>query len=79
MTKSIFHWLTGNRNHHIVMKESTDKKSYWWQIERREHGVSYDVANCPTPGFRTPEAATKNAREFLDGIGADYLEVEGTE
>ena len=79
MTKSIFHWLTGNRNHHIVMKESTDKKSYWWQIERRQNGVFYDVANCPTPGFKTPEAAICNARGFLDDIGADYLEVEGTE
>ena len=35
-----------------------------------------DVANQPTPGYDTFEHAEEAARAFLDGIGADYLEVE---
>ena len=79
---SIFHWLTGNKDHHIVVKEGKGGR-FWWEIVQRSEGFSgppvvvcHDVANSPTPGFAKRELAEDNAREFLDGIGADYLEVQ---
>ena len=38
-------------------------------------GKCHDECQLNTGIFRTPQAATQNAREFLDGIVADYLEV----
>ena len=75
---SIFHWLTGDRNHHIVIKKSASGRDrYWWEIVRRnDDGTYHDVANCPTPGFSGPELAREDARHFLKGIGANYLEVK---
>ena len=73
---SIFRWLTGNKDHHIVVAKGKGGH-YWWQIVHREPSGRYrDVANSPTPGFALRKLAEDNAREFLDGIGADYLEVQ---
>ena len=73
---SIFHWLTGDRNHHIVIKEGRGSR-FWWEIVRRnDDGTYHDVANCPTPGFSGPELAREDARHFLKAIGANYLEVK---
>ena len=55
------------------MKESTDKKSYWWQIERREHGEIHDVANSVNTAVSvTAQAATQNARE-IKGVPPTYM------
>ena len=79
---SIFHWLTGNKDHHIIIKEGRGSR-FWWEIVRRDEEfggppivVYKDVANSPTPGFAKKEEAEQNARKFLDGIGADFLEVQ---
>ena len=77
----IFSWLTGNKDHHIEITEGKYGK-FWWRIVRVRHPIdvkeagNIDVANCPTPGYGTLEHAIEGARAFLDGIGADYLEIK---
>ena len=74
---SIFRWLTGKRDHHIVVTAGGGRVRWWWRIVRDDgKGQDWiDVANCPTPGFRSEEEAIADARAFLDGIDARYLDV----
>ena len=78
----IFSWLTGNKDHHVVIKrdkrERPKASRFWWFIIRSgDMGITsrVDIANCPPPGFDTFEHAEESARAFLDGIGADYLDL----
>ena len=75
----IFSWLSGNQDHHVNLK--TGKRgNVWWMIVRDDldgagAAVERDVGNCPAPGFKSEDLAIEDARAFLDGIGADYLEI----
>ena len=70
---TIFRWLSGNRDHHIIVKQGGSR--FWWYIVRMQGEVLHDVANCPAPGFLSYDEAVENARAFLDGVGASYLDV----
>ena len=75
----VFSWLTGNKDHHIEITKGKALGKFWWRIVRVEKAVDIDVANCPTPGYATFSHAEEGARAFLEGIGADYLEIDRRE
>lgn len=66
----IFHWF-GNKAWQIRLKQG--KRGKWrWAIVHEETVVSLSTVK----GWDTRDEAKAAARVFLDGIGADYLEVE---
>ena len=72
----LFRWLTKNRDYYIdiVRDKRGEKGRYWWRI-MKEPEIKI-VCECPTPGFARFDDAEAAAREFLDGIDSDYLEID---
>ena len=73
----IFKWLFGDDSEEYSVLVKRGKRGKWrWSIGKKDSdGKKTTVCLSPVSGHTTFEKAAADARTFLDGVGADYLDL----